>query len=129
MSLILDNLNVHEAEAVRGWVAAHSTEYAVFYPPSYSPERNPTEYFNGGINGSLSRDVSARDAADLHAKVHRQAGAFNGGHNRSKTSSSTNWSGMQHAQLQTSRIDSRPSDHTLGSMELNHSSFRAYVIN
>lgn len=71
--LILDNLNVHKAQAVRDWVAGHRAEMAVFYLPSYSPERNPTEYFNGDLKGSLSRDVPARDAADLHAKVRRHA--------------------------------------------------------
>lgn len=71
--LILDNLNVHKAKAVREWVAAHRAEIEVFYLPSYSPERNPSEYFNGDLKGSLARDVPARDAADLHAKVHRHA--------------------------------------------------------
>lgn len=71
--LILDHLNVHKAKAVRDWVAAHRDEIEVFYLPSYSPERNPSEYFNGDLKGSLARDVPASDAADLHAKVHRHA--------------------------------------------------------
>ena len=54
-------------------VAAQRDEIAVFYLPSYSPERNPSEYCHGDLKGSLARDVPARDAADLHAKVHRHA--------------------------------------------------------
>lgn len=71
--LILDNLNVHKAKAVREWLAAHTKTIRVFYLPAYSPERNPSEYFNGDLKGRLARDVPARDAQDLHAKVHRHA--------------------------------------------------------
>jgi transposase len=80
--LILDNLNVHKAKAVRTWVAAHRAEIEVFYLPSYSPERNPSEYFNGDLKGSLARDVPARDAADLHRKVHRHARRIQRQHRR-----------------------------------------------
>ena len=43
------------------------------YLPACAPKHNPSEYLNSDLKGSVSRDVLARDAADLHAKVHRHA--------------------------------------------------------
>ncbi len=71
--LILDNVNVHKATVVREWLAEHTAEIRVYDVPAYAPEHNPSEYFNNDLKGSLSRDVPARDAADLHATVHRHA--------------------------------------------------------
>lgn len=71
--LILDNLNVHKAKAVREWLADHPKNIRVFYLPAYAPERNPSEYFNGDLKGSLAREVPAHGADDLHAKVSRHA--------------------------------------------------------
>jgi transposase len=54
--VILDNLNVHRAAKVRGWVGEHRDEIEVFYLPPYAPELNPDEY----LNGDLKLGVAAR---------------------------------------------------------------------
>ena len=48
MVVILDNLNVHNARALRDLVAEHAKQIALCYLPSYAPERNADEYVNGG---------------------------------------------------------------------------------
>ena len=58
---ILDNLDVHKENAVRDWLAAHAAEIRAFYLPSYSPERNPSEYFNGELKG---RHAASRTTSD-----------------------------------------------------------------
>lgn len=67
--LILDNLNVHKAAAVKEWLASHREQIEVFFLPPYSPELNPTEYFNGDLKGSVQRDTPARDQSELKAKL------------------------------------------------------------
>lgn len=63
--LILDNLNVHKAKPVRDWLAQHDQRIEVFYLPPYSPELNPTEYFNGDLTGEIQRGIPPKDVKDL----------------------------------------------------------------
>lgn len=63
--LILDNLNVHKAKPVRDWLTEHRAQIEVFYLPPYSPELNPTEYFNGDLKGEIRRGIPPRDVKDL----------------------------------------------------------------
>jgi transposase len=63
--VILDNLNVHKAQAVRDWVAVHADEIALFYLPPYAPELNPDEYLNGDLKLSVARRAPARDRDGL----------------------------------------------------------------
>jgi transposase len=63
--LILDNLNVHKAKVVRDWLAAHADRIQVFYLPPYSPELNPSEYFNGDLKGAIQRGIPPKDVQDL----------------------------------------------------------------
>ena len=44
--MILDNLRVHHAKAVKAWVQKHKDQIALFYLPAYSPDLNPDEYLN-----------------------------------------------------------------------------------
>jgi transposase len=67
--LVLDNLNVHKARAVRAWLAAHRAAIEVFYLPPYTPELNPSEYFNGDLKASIQRDLPPRDQADLKRTI------------------------------------------------------------
>ena len=53
--LILDNLPVHRARLVQGWLAERRAEIEVFYLPAYSPELNPDE----GLNADLKRRVAS----------------------------------------------------------------------
>jgi transposase len=67
--LILDNLNVHKARPVKDWLADNAERIEVFFLPPYTPELNPSEYFNGDLKGALQRDIPPRDQADLKRKV------------------------------------------------------------
>ena len=63
--IILDNLNVHKAKMVREWVEEHANRIEVFYLPPYSPELNPSEYFNGDLKGEIQRGVPPKGVGDL----------------------------------------------------------------
>ena len=63
--VILDNLNVHKARAVKAWLAAHADRIDVFYLPSYSPELNPNEYLNGDLKLSVAKRAPARTRDEL----------------------------------------------------------------
>jgi len=67
--LILDNLNVHKARQVRAWLAAHREAIEVFHLPPYTPELNPSEYFNGDLKSLMQRGTPPRDQADLKRKI------------------------------------------------------------
>ena len=67
--LILDNLNVHKAKPVREWLEANAKKIEVFYLPPYTPELNPSEYFNGDLKGAIQRDIPARDQAGLKKQI------------------------------------------------------------
>jgi transposase len=63
--LILDNLKVHKAKVVREWLSEHRDRIEVFYLPPYSPELNPTEYFNGDLKGEIQRGLPPKDVKEL----------------------------------------------------------------
>jgi transposase len=67
--LILDNLNVHKARAVRAWLAAQRAAIEVFYLPPYTPELNPSEYFNGDLKSSIQRDLPPRGQDELKRTI------------------------------------------------------------
>lgn len=67
--LILDNLNVHKARPVKDWLAENTERIEVLFLPPYTPELNPSEYFNGDLKGAIQRDIPPRDQADLKRKV------------------------------------------------------------
>ena len=68
--LILDNLNVHKAKLVREWLGEHTEQIEVFYLPPYSPELNPTEYFNGDLKGAIQCGVPPKDVKELQRTMH-----------------------------------------------------------
>jgi transposase len=69
--LIVDNLSVHEANAVAEWLAERKDKLEVFYLPKYAPERNPDEYLNCDIKGNLNTDGLPKDREELKGKLHR----------------------------------------------------------
>jgi hypothetical protein len=69
--LIVDNLSVHSAVAVKEWLAQHQNEIEVFYLPKYAPERNPDEYLNCDIKGNVNTDGLPKDREELKGKLHR----------------------------------------------------------
>jgi transposase len=67
--LVLDNLNVHKAKPVREWLEEQKDRIEVFYLPPYSPELNPSEYFNGDLKGKIQLGVPPKDVTELKRTV------------------------------------------------------------
>jgi transposase len=63
--LILDNLRVHHALAVKEWLATRAEQIEVFYLPSYTPDANPDEYLNRDLKTSLRSQEPKRTRHDL----------------------------------------------------------------
>lgn len=63
--LILDNLRVHHAKAVKAWLAKHHEAIEVFYLPSYSPELNPDEMANADLKQAVTKLAPARTKLQL----------------------------------------------------------------
>jgi transposase len=69
--LIVDNLSVHDANAVEEWLAQRKDKIEVFYLPKYAPERNPDEYLNCDVKGNINTDGLPKDREELKGKLHR----------------------------------------------------------
>jgi len=69
--LIVDNLSVHDANAVNDWLAEYKDKIEVFYLPKYSPERNPDEYLNCDLKGNINTDGLPKDREELKGKLER----------------------------------------------------------
>lgn len=67
--LILDNLRVHHGKIVKQWVEANNKKIALFYLPSYSPEKNPDEYLNCDLKYGLSIKPAPKNDKQLKANV------------------------------------------------------------
>lgn len=63
--LILDNLRVHRAAAVRSWAEERADRIEIFYLPSYSPDLNPDEYLNNDLKGEVNRRADSRHKGKL----------------------------------------------------------------
>lgn len=66
---IVDNLRVHHSKIVKEWVEKHKKDIALFYLPSYSPERNPDEYLNCDLKQGLSVKTSPKTKEKLHDNI------------------------------------------------------------
>jgi transposase len=72
--LILDNLNVHHGKLIlQPWLDVNKEKIEVFYLPSYSPELNPDEYFNGTLKRTLEQYGDAAKLEILKKNVHKTA--------------------------------------------------------
>jgi transposase len=69
--LIVDHLSVHEAAAVKEWLADKQDRIEVFSLPKYTPERNPDEYLNCDVKGNINTDGLPKDRDELRSKLHR----------------------------------------------------------
>lgn len=54
--LIVDNLRVHHAKAVKAWEEENKDKIKLFYLPPYSPEFNPDEYLNQDYKRNANKD-------------------------------------------------------------------------
>jgi transposase len=62
--LILDNLKVHHGQIFRDFIDKNNKKIEVFYLPTYSPELNPDEYFNGTLKRRIESkgDAKSKDS-------------------------------------------------------------------
>lgn len=75
---IVDNLRVHHrvhhSKMVKEWAEENKDRIALFYIPSYSPERNPDEYLNCDLKQGLSVKKSPKDRDTLQQNVQSHMG-------------------------------------------------------
>lgn len=67
--LILDNLRVHHSKIVKQWVEENKEYIALFYLPSYSPEKNPDEYLNCDLKQGLSNKKAPKCKEKLKQNI------------------------------------------------------------
>lgn len=67
--LILDNLKVHHSKVVKEWVGINKSKIALFFLPSYSPEKNPDEYLNCDLKQGMSAKPAPKSAKVLEENV------------------------------------------------------------
>ncbi|MFM7571401.1 MAG: IS630 family transposase [Betaproteobacteria bacterium] len=67
--LILDNLRVHHAKAVKEWVSERSKQIEIFFLPPYSPEINPDEYLNRELKTRLRLSERSKTKSGLLRKA------------------------------------------------------------
>ncbi len=67
--LILDNLRVHHSKLVKEWAEKNEAKIALFFLPSYSPERNPDEYLNCDLKYGLAQKVAPKNEKQLKKNV------------------------------------------------------------
>ena len=65
--MIVDNLRVHKAKVVTGWVAENTDWIELFYLPRYAPERNLDEYLNIDVKQALGRRSTPMDKVAMKA--------------------------------------------------------------
>jgi len=63
--LIVDNLRVHRARIVMGWVRANAGKIELFFLPPYAPEHNPDEFLNNDLKQAMARRRAPKDKAGL----------------------------------------------------------------
>jgi len=67
--LILDNLRVHHSKLVKKWEEKNSEKVALYYLPSYSPEKNPDEYLNCDLKYGMSERPAPKNQDQLKQNV------------------------------------------------------------
>jgi transposase len=71
--LILDNLKVHHGKLFKKWLEENKAQIEVFYLPSYSPERNPDEYFNGTLKHEIEKHGDCKSKKEFFKNARRAA--------------------------------------------------------
>lgn len=66
---IVDRHPVHRQAEVKRWLEAHTEQIELFYLPSYSPELNPVEYFNGDVKQGVHDKPLSRNLSQLKRRV------------------------------------------------------------
>jgi transposase len=69
--LILDNLRVHHAKILKGWLEENKDKIELFYLPSYSPGLNPDELLNQDVKSNAVGRKRARTLRELKNNITR----------------------------------------------------------
>ena len=67
--LVVDNLRVHHANALKEWLELKKKHIELIFLPSYSPERNPDEYLNNDLKTGLAAKQHPRTFKDLQGNI------------------------------------------------------------
>lgn len=67
--LILDNLRVHHAKMLKGWLGKNKDKIELFYLPSYSPELNPDELLNQDVKSNAVGRKRAKNLTELRNNI------------------------------------------------------------
>ncbi len=67
--LILNNMRVHHANVVKGWLKEHAEEIELLFLPAYSPALNLNEYLNCGLKAGLHSKSRVANVEGLRNKV------------------------------------------------------------
>jgi len=67
--LILDNLRVHHAILVKGWLEGRTDKIELFFLPSYSPDLNPDEHVNADMKQGVGSKAPTRNKEHLQKKI------------------------------------------------------------
>ena len=65
----MDNLRVHHSKLVKEWVEENKKDIALFFLPSYSPEKNPDEYLNCDLKQGMSAKPAPKNVAKLEENI------------------------------------------------------------
>lgn len=63
--LIVDNHPAHAAKMTRAWVADHSDQIELHFPPGYSPHLNPVEIMNADLKREVLNGTRPTDVHEL----------------------------------------------------------------
>ena len=69
MFWIVDRHPVHRDHQVQQWLAEHQVHIEMVYLPSYSPQLNPVEYFNGAVKQGVHDKPPTRNLSQLKRRV------------------------------------------------------------
>lgn len=69
---IVDRHPVHRQAVVKQWLKKHCKQIELFYLPSYSPQLNPVEYFNGDVKQGVHDKSPTRNLSQLKRRVMSQ---------------------------------------------------------
>jgi transposase len=71
--LMLDNLKVHHGKLFKKWLEENQSQIEVYYLPSYTPERNPDEYFNGTLKREIEKHGNCKSKKEFFKNARRAA--------------------------------------------------------
>lgn len=80
--LIADNLRIHHAKIVMGWLKKREDKVRMFFLPAYSPQLNPDEFANSYLKNRIGEREPASDKKQLAGQMSDIMTAYKG--NRKK---------------------------------------------